>query len=254
MWFMRDEDLRVKVALASQNASQLDRAGWKSMPRPLKSDVFQPRKGLNVACQVLQESRVRSEDLKKGLLSCSEALSESFSQAKELLVEAPKALKADEVLRRELREALEEQEACGGRALEAWHRAERGCEEGVGLVEEQESCLEREEALTVACRRLYASAASGYEAQWQRAEKKLSMGRRLREPTWQMAQQCAVGWQKELKAQEELSRLLEQELRHKVLLDAELMAPAEAKRAIASLRQLTRHEAPQLLSPKRLLA
>ena len=27
VWFMRDEDLRVKVALASQNASQLDRAG-----------------------------------------------------------------------------------------------------------------------------------------------------------------------------------------------------------------------------------
>lgn len=214
---------------------------------------------------MLQESRLRSEDLKKGLLSCSQSLAESFSDAAELLVAAPRALAEDAALRTELRQALLEHEALGASATEAWRLAEQGCAAGAsGLLAEEQWCSEREEALAAACRGLYelsraapGTAAKGYELQWLRAEKKLRhlVWQRSRAPTWQMAHHCAERLQVELATQQELSRLLEAELKHKVLLDAELLAPPEAKRAIASLRQLTRHESPQrVLSPQRLLA
>eukprot|EP00913_Durusdinium_trenchii_P025448 g23890.t1 len=78
--------------------------------------------------------------------------------------------------------------------------------------------------------------ARSYEQHWLRAERKFASAARSSQPLWRSVCQQAERLDAERITQEKISGLLDAELKRKVLLDAELVAPPEAKRALASLR------------------
>jgi len=238
VWFMRDEDIRVKAALAAQSAVELDR--------------------------VLQESQERMQVLKKDLERHGRTLAQGFSETAELLVEGPRRYAQamqpqDEAIRSELLAALELHQECSSRAEDVWRLAEAGCDVGSKeneLQMEASACLAHEEDLAEACRAIYKVAkvtklpeARSFEQYWLRAEKKFKSSAL----PWQRAMDVAEQLDAERVSKEKLSNLLDLELKRKVLLDAELVAPPEAKRALASLRTLARQELSQFAGTDRML-
>jgi len=115
-------------------------------------------------------------------------------------------------------------------------------------------CSLREEDLVQACRNLYqvsqeaelvapaaaASAARSYGTQWEEVETRLPQ--RQQQSSWPAVLRTAAELDAARTTQESLSSQFILESKRKVLLEAELAAPAEAKRALASLRLLATTE------------
>ncbi|CAE7443157.1 unnamed protein product [Symbiodinium natans] len=191
----------------------------------------------------------------------------SYFQAFETLVgglrlqnrfEAPRELSAevdrspDEALRRQLASALRSHEECCEQAEAVWRLTEAGCDIGTRKHElelEQAACNVQEKDLTQACRDLcaaakQAAAASGpsavadaarsYVVQWQAVE--AGLPQRWPQAEWPAVLQAADALDAERASQDSLSKQLSLETKREALLRAELDAPAEAKRALATLR------------------
>eukprot|EP00933_Yihiella_yeosuensis_P024660 TRINITY_DN19122_c0_g1_i2.p1 TRINITY_DN19122_c0_g1~~TRINITY_DN19122_c0_g1_i2.p1 ORF type:complete len:200 (+),score=58.46 TRINITY_DN19122_c0_g1_i2:147-746(+) len=161
----------------------------------------------------------------------------------------------DSGIRGELEKALKHHQACLSKADHAWHMAETGCINATTekeLESEQASCNKFEEELKDACKALHKTAAKamveGPEilkesatnccAEWNEAEPKLN------DPSWKLrvwpdALMIAGNLDKERETQMNLEKLLQVEAMRKNLLDAELVAPPDARRALATMRTLT---------------
>ncbi|CAJ1346139.1 unnamed protein product [Effrenium voratum] len=214
--------------------------------------------GHGVHPKALQGSNQSLSELKKDLQKCGKRLAEGFSQTAELMSEVPRLARdlqqslGNEALRRELEAALEAHQECSAQAEDLWHLAEAGCNVGAQQRElelEQSACTQHEEELTRACRRLCDVAGKAgdrsYAAKWSAVEQKLK-GLGLRS-AWASALEATELLEAEHLCQEKISKQLEQELRRQALLEAELVAPPEAKRALASLRTVTREPQARLL-------
>jgi len=158
--------------------------------------------------------------------------------------------------RQDLMAAAEEHRSALTRTEEAWHLAELLCERGAReheIAAEGVACRAREEALTDATRRLYITAAraeaTGSEAvagacrrclaDWDGAEPRLVASRAACGAVWPKALIAADGLDQEREMQDGLQTILRSEATRRDLLEAELVAPSEARRAFASIRAAT---------------
>eukprot|EP00930_Biecheleria_cincta_P066878 TRINITY_DN531_c1_g1_i1.p1 TRINITY_DN531_c1_g1~~TRINITY_DN531_c1_g1_i1.p1 ORF type:complete len:983 (-),score=302.74 TRINITY_DN531_c1_g1_i1:23-2947(-) len=243
VWFCRNEDIRVKLARATQATSEIEGvlSQCSEKVRELKKEL-----------------RKRGKDLERNLADSAELFSEAAMSFKEGLRSS--AL-PDSAMREQLLEALQEQQVCAQQAEDAWRLAELGCDIGCRekeLEHEEMACSVREEALMGACRTLYSTASQAvmdgpeevvslarrFTTDWSAAETQLSSAP-WKERVWPSLFRAAARHDNERATQESLTKLLEIEAKRKHLLDAELVAPPEAKRSLAAMRAAASEETRQ---------
>lgn len=240
VWFCRNEDIRVKLAKATQATSEIEGvlSQCSEKVRELKKDL-----------------RKRGKDLERNLTDSAELFSEAAGSFREGLRSS--AL-PDSAMRAQLLQALQEQQVCAQHAEDAWRLAELGCDIGCRekeLEHEEMACSAREEALMGACRSLYSTASQAvidgpeevvsiarrFTTDWSAAETQLSSAS-WKERVWPSLFRAAARHDNERATQESLTKLLEIEANRKHLLDAELVAPPEAKRSLAAMRAAASEE------------
>jgi len=240
--FMRLEDLRVKRAGAQRVVGQLAGELDHTTSRFAAAREELRRLGRQVGQHTGEAARVHSEVSDRLFGMLDEAASENIGQ--------------DDQARQALMAAAEEHRSALTRTEEAWHLAELLCERGAReheIAAEGIACRAREEALTDATRRLYSTAAraaaTGSEAvagacrrclaDWDGAEQRLVASRAACGAVWPKALMAADGLDQEREMQDGLQTILRSEATRRDLLEAELVAPSEARRAFASIRAAT---------------
>jgi len=233
--FRRPEDLKVRLAGAEQLVGQVT--------------------------EHLGERRVHGAELAEDLRQLGQQLGASAADSSQVHSQICSHLAGilgsggipECTLRGELMRALEQHEVCMSRAEEVWRQAELGCARGAGEAElelEQETCARCEEDLTMAARGLCSTAAQaawdGPEAiaapskkcsqDWEAAEPQLVRAAVDRRNVWPLVLKLAASLDSERKAQQALKTVLRGEQTRRNLLDAEIAAPPEARRALAAMR------------------
>jgi len=251
--FRRPEDIRVRAAAAERNVEKAQAAlekGGQQLGQLEELQSLSQEIGANSAEAARIHNQV-SERFDAAISSCS---------ASEPLPPPPNSLQA------ELAAALQQHRAALSSSEEAWRFAELACARGASeaaLVAEGEACTAAEERLTITSRSLYnaadQAARSGTEAlvapsrqclaDWDAAEPRLVATRVARLNAWPHALHAAHGLQQSRAAQERLQAYLRAEERRQHLLEKELVAPPEAKRALEAMRAATRE--PAVLAPPR---
>lgn len=240
VWFRRHEDIRVKRALAVQTTAEIE--------------------------DVLKVTNEKVRDLKKDLKKRGQDLVHGIEATSELLLEAANRFSQamstssadDSALREQLELALRQHQACTTRAEDAWRLAEMGCDIGGSedsLAHEELACNVTEEDLLHACRGIYSVAsevaaegtddlvplARQFTTDWEAAEALLG-GMDWKGKVWPSLFRASGRLDAERATQDALTALLQMEAKRKNLLDAELVAPPEAKRALAAMRSLSSQE------------
>lgn len=145
--------------------------------------------------------------------------------------------------------------SCADEAEQSWSRVEAVCERRVGeaqLAAEERSCAARDEVVTLAAQELYKTAAHTVEERqedasfqevcrsycrdMERAAPFLETSKVARAELWRQALRLAADLEGELAIQGGLQALLREKDRTRKLLAAELDAPGESKRALATVR------------------
>eukprot|EP00441_Pelagodinium_beii_P040102 CAMPEP_0197628710 /NCGR_PEP_ID=MMETSP1338-20131121/6895_1 /TAXON_ID=43686 ORGANISM="Pelagodinium beii, Strain RCC1491" /NCGR_SAMPLE_ID=MMETSP1338 /ASSEMBLY_ACC=CAM_ASM_000754 /LENGTH=934 /DNA_ID=CAMNT_0043199703 /DNA_START=24 /DNA_END=2828 /DNA_ORIENTATION=+ len=244
VWFRRNEDIRVKLALAKQSVAEVE--------------------------EVLSGVNQRVKELKQDLKKRGKELNRNIAETSELYLEAATAFSdavatsrsPDSAMREQLQLALREHQVCSARATDAWNLAETGAEIGAKqqkLELEELACNAMEEDLLRACQNLYSTAtqavvdgpeqvipiARQFAADWEDAESRLR-GSKWKQTVWPSIYRASARLDAERGTQDGLNTLLQIESKRRSLLDAELVAPPEAKRALAAMRHAAAQETTQL--------
>lgn len=245
VWFRRPEDLRVKLAGAERTTSRLSEALEER--KPAEEEVVAELRGLGYLfrAQASESSRLHSE-----VRSC--------------LVAALGAVDAEshaDELSRGLAASLREHQVRLSRAEEAWQQAEQVCERSHGRKEtavasEHDACADAEKALSQVTRKLYNVcshvAQSGPKdirvpakrccADLSMAEQQLAAARAARAAAWPKVVSAVGRLEAEREGLEGTRTCLQEETRRQNLLAAEIVAPPQAKRALASMRAAMKNQ------------
>eukprot|EP00928_Gymnodinium_smaydae_P023789 TRINITY_DN19490_c0_g2_i1.p1 TRINITY_DN19490_c0_g2~~TRINITY_DN19490_c0_g2_i1.p1 ORF type:complete len:960 (-),score=231.57 TRINITY_DN19490_c0_g2_i1:286-3165(-) len=250
--FRRQEDLRVKLAGARRDFKHVASA---------VDERNQLRQGIQMEMYTLaaeiagkaERGRWLHDEARQRL---EHALTETGSDASNAGVSEHDKLCAE---RRELLNAMANHQACLSEASEAWALTETLCERGrdeAALESEQRACAQKDDAYVASVEKLYQSAAralvaideSGesdplqapcrrYCREVETATPAAENARAAVAAAWEELLQLARGLDGERVLQGGLESLYRDKDRSRKLLDAELQAPPEARRALAAVRK-----------------
>eukprot|EP00929_Paragymnodinium_shiwhaense_P043881 TRINITY_DN22532_c0_g1_i1.p1 TRINITY_DN22532_c0_g1~~TRINITY_DN22532_c0_g1_i1.p1 ORF type:complete len:944 (-),score=327.83 TRINITY_DN22532_c0_g1_i1:337-3168(-) len=240
-WFRRSEDLRVKLAGVHKEAGKVE-------------GDLQSREGLRQG--LLDELGRLCAELSKHALSAAELQTVSSQRLTESLdaVETAESQRSEDELA--LREALQSHQASSSVVKEAWALAEKACARGVTeaqVNEEEQTCADREAAFVSASQVLYKLAAQTcvalentkdpraeafrrYCQDMEAAGATLDAVKLLCSGFWQQLRQVATDFEAEMAVYGPIRSLFDEKDRQRKLLSAEITAPPEARRALASVR------------------